>query len=284
MKIEIPLDHETPSFATLLPALLREGPLRPLGRLLMRVSGLEGFEQLVERARAHRNGESMSEAVLEENDIRWRWTNPGDVVIPRSGPTLIVANHAFGVADGLTLHTIARLHRPEAKTVANYALRYVPEVLDELIFVDPIVDAARRRQNAPALRETVRLLIDGGAIAMFPAGAMMRWIPRARRFTDPPWSRTLGGLARLSRATIVPLFFHGRNRLRFDIANAVSRDAGLALMLAEFLAQRGRELLVTAGCPIGFDELDGLDDATITARARAATFALASAGGRARGL
>ena len=279
MKVEVPEDPGSTSFENLLPPALHRGALRPLGRMLMRVSGLGEFERIVERARRRGAGESIAEAVLAESRVRWRWTNHDDVRIPGSGPTIVVANHAFGVADGLMLHSIARAHRGDALPIANYALRYVPEAADELIFVDPIDDPVRRRENAPPLRQTVRHLVGGGAIAMFPAGAMMRWMPRERRVVDPPWSRSLGGLARLSGATIVPLYFHGRNRLRFTIANAVSRDAGLALMLAEFIARQDSDLLVTAGEPIPFSALEGLDDEAITAHARRATLALADAAG-----
>ena len=58
---------------------------------------------------------------------------------------------------------------------------------------------------------------------------------------------------------------------------AVSRDAGLALMMREFVARQGSEVRVTAGAPIPFDRLASLDDAGITAAARAATFGLRDA-------
>jgi putative hemolysin len=271
MKVDVPSNGST-SFEQLIPNVIRRWGLT---RAAMAVTGLGAFEQLVERGRARAAGGPIVPAVLAEAGIAWRLTNPDALEIPASGPLIVVANHAFGVADAGVLHTLTRMHRPDCRTVSNYVLRYVPELVDELFFVDPIVDAVRARENAPAMRQMVRHLRGGGAVAMFPAGAMMRWLPRERRFSDPPWSTTLGALVRLSGATVLPLYFHGRNRLRFNLLNAVSRDAGLAIMLAEFIARQGKEVVLTAGRPIAYESLHGLDDAGITATARDATFALA---------
>ena len=273
MRIADP-DHDNTTFAGLLPPLLKRPRMRGIAHVVMNVTGLAECESIVRRARLRAAGGPMMPALLAESGITWRITNPDALHVPSSGPLIVVANHPFGVADGMVLHALARQHRPDTRTVVTHALRYVPELADEFLFVDPIIDAERARANAPSLRDAVRHLRAGNTVALFPAGAMMRWMREARRITDAPWSETLGGIVRMTRATVLPIFFHGRNRFMFNALNAVSRDAGLVMMLSEFLARRNSQVELTVGSAIEFEELAGLNDAAIVARLREATLGL----------
>lgn len=274
MRIDTPGDpnSDNTSFAGLLPPALRRPEM--LARLVMNVSGLGEAERLVARARVHARSGEMVPAILREARMPWRITNANELVVPKTGPVILIANHAFGVADGCVLHTIARMHRADARTVVTNALRYIPELIDEFLFVDPIV--GRERENAGPVRRIMRHLMDGNTVAMFPAGAMMRWMRKERRITDPQWTRHLGAMVHASRATVVPMFFHGRNRLAFNLLNAISTDIGLGFMLSEFLARRGREIVLTAGAPIEYAQMAAMSIDETVAHLRSRVFAIQS--------
>ncbi|MBC8145269.1 MAG: 1-acyl-sn-glycerol-3-phosphate acyltransferase [bacterium] len=273
MRIETPDDSSAEtSFAGLLPAFLRRPSMSGVARFVMRVSGLGPAEQLVERARGHVGDGPMVPAILREARMPWRITNADELDVPATGPLIFVANHAFGVADGCVLHTIARMHRADARTVVTSALRYIPELVNEFLFVDPIV--GREHENSGPLRNIVRHLTSGNAVTMFPAGAMMRWVSSERRITDPRWTHQLGALVHMSRANVVPMYFHGHNRFGFNVLNAISRDAGLSFMLAEFMARKGKEIVVTAGRTIAFDEVAAMSVEETVAHLRASVFAM----------
>ena len=52
----------------------------------------------------------------------------------------------------------------------------------------------------------------------------------------------IGALVRMTGATVLPIYFHGRNRMRFNVMNAVSRDLGLTFMLGENTTTRWARL------------------------------------------
>ena|ERR1700733_5057326 len=63
---------------------------------------------------------------LEELDVRWS-CSAGDMArIPRTGPVVVVANHPFGLAEGMTLGALLGQVRPDAKFLANSMLAGIP--------------------------------------------------------------------------------------------------------------------------------------------------------------
>jgi len=180
--------------------------------------------------------------------------------IPKTGPLIVVANHPFGALDGVALVSLLRSVRPDAKVLANYLLRRVPQLHDCMIFVDPFGRERSRRANLAPLREAMAWVRNGGTLGMFPAGEVAHLNMRERRVCDPPWSETVARLVRRTRAPVLPVFFEGRNGSLFHMAGLVHPSLR-TLMLPHTLVKRNRSSIrVRTGTLIPFEKLEAFTE------------------------
>lgn len=200
--------------------------------------------------------------------------------IPTEGPVVAVANHPFGMVEGLVLIELLRRARPDMKVLANYILARYPEMLPGLILVDPFDSEEAKRRNLRGIREAMSWLRQGHILGTFPAGEVAHLAWGQREIVDPAWSLTVGRLVRRTEAQVVPLYFDGINGPMFHLAGLVHPLLRTALIPREMLRRQGEALRVRVGAPL--KDLNGLDDAAIVDRAREATYALARDSGDAR--
>ena len=73
--------------------------------------------------------------------------------------------------------------------------------------------------------------------------------------SDRPWFDAFIRIARHHDALLVPLWFSGRNRLRYYVASKIRAELGFLALPAEFLRLRGKSIAVNIGRPISPDAL-----------------------------
>lgn len=253
----------------------------PLVATANRVSGLNRLDHLYRRARQQTGEGDFLDAALATLDVRTNIDPQQLSRVPGTGPLIVVSNHPFGGIEGMALAQALRRQRPDLRILANHLLGRIPELDPLMIHVDPFGGATARQRNQAPLRRALGWLRDGGALLVFPAGAVSHWHLSQRAVTDPPWQPAVAWLARRSRAAVLPVFVDGRNGALFQLAGLVSPQLRTALLVRELLRSRRSELRVTLGRPIDADELDRLgDDAECTAWLRLRVYAL---GHRAQG-
>lgn len=200
------------------------------------------------------------------------------------GPVLFVANHPFGAIDALVLMAIMGKVRQDFKFVGNSILTIFPELKAALFPVHIMAERQERGtqtnpdSNVAAMKRAHRHLKQGGVLGMFPAGevaAFDSW--RSRKPTELAWHPHLGRLVQSSRATVVPLFFEGRNSLLFQYLGLTWPDLRIALLAREMLDYR-RPVRFKLGAPIPFTDFEEPPESpeSVTLRLRGATFALDS--------
>lgn len=170
--------------------------------------------------------------------------------IPRQGPLIVVANHPFGGLDGLGLLSLLLRVRSDVRLMANYLLGCMPEMAASCILVDPFGGREAIKRNRTGAREAIDWLRRGGVLAVFPAGEVSSLRLREGRVVDPQWSTTATRLALQCGVPILPVFFHGRNSGRFQVAGLVHPRLRTALLPRELLSKRGQSFDVRVGSPI----------------------------------
>jgi putative hemolysin len=196
--------------------------------------------------------------------------------IPPAGPLIVVANHPFGVLDGLLLLSLTGRMRSDVKLLGNDLLQHIPELRPNLVPVDVFGGPGAVQRNAAALRHAIQWLRRGGCVAMFPAGEVAHTSGAGGRIVDSDWRSTATELAVRTGAAVVPVFFEGRNSRLFRAAGRVHPLLRTVLLPREMWAKRGSTIVVRIGKPVMTSSLAALSDvAQRTAHVRARVESLA---------
>jgi putative hemolysin len=203
---------------------------------------------------------------------------PADA-IPQSGPLLVVANHPFGVVDGIILCWLVAQVRPDYQIMTHRVLHQAPEVRPRILPVDFSGTDAATRNNLRSRRLARDLLDDGGALLVFPGGGVAAAPKTFGRAVDRPWGTLAAKLALATGAAVLPVFFHGQNSRWFQAASNIHQTLRYALLFHEVRNKIGRRIDVTIGDVIAPARLRALGDRNaVTAFLRQATHDLAADG------
>ncbi|MEC8744341.1 MAG: lysophospholipid acyltransferase family protein [Candidatus Puniceispirillaceae bacterium] len=195
---------------------------------------------------------------LERLNISYNLHNEATAQIPRTGRLLIVANHPFGVIDGLVLCSMLSKIRDDYRIITHQVLRQAPAVMDKILPIDFAETPAALATNLNTRTEAQKFLKSGGAVIVFPAGG----ISLAPNFIGPAfdveWKTFAAKLAQQQDTTVIPFFFHGRNSVLYQMARRMSVTLGYSLMFREICKQMNSEVHVTMRAPIKSDALSAL--------------------------
>ncbi len=190
--------------------------------------------------------------------------------IPTSGPVVVVANHPFGAVEGLLLANVLRSRRSDARIMANYLLRRVPELADLLIMVDPFGRRGSATRNLAPLRESLRWVRNGGLLGVFPAGEVSHY-RLGQGVSDPDWSPLVARIVRKTGAPVLPVYFHGANSPLFQFLGLIHPRLRTLLLPHELLRRHGKTVDMHIGAlipPARIAEFDNDRDLILFLRLR----------------
>jgi putative hemolysin len=182
--------------------------------------------------------------------VRYRLQESDLSRVPASGPLLLLANHPYGGVDGLILGSLLQKARGDGKLLVNALLDRIDHMGGSCFYVNPFGGAEAARQNIRGLRDGMKWLKGGGALATFPAGEVSHIRLRSRQVTDPQWVENIAQLIRRTGATVVPVYFSGHNSRLFQWLGMMHPRLRTALLPREMLRMAGQEIEVRIGNPI----------------------------------
>lgn len=230
------------------------------GRLVIRgLEALGGRPGLLRRARGYDAAVAAGAVFWEEMATRYGLQPDvvrGDLAnIPSEGPVVVVANHPYGILDGLILSLILSRARGCFKVIANDVFLRAPDLADVILPVSFDETRAAQAINLNMRRDALRYLADGGIVGVFPGGAVST---PARPFgpaKDPYWRGFSAKLIRQSGATVVPLHFEGANSRLFHLASHLHETLRVGLLIREFRSRVDRPVRISVGTPIPAAEI-----------------------------
>lgn len=234
------------------------------GRAMIRV-----MENATGRLRLIKRAEGYIEEVTQGGDF-WqimadRYGLSLDVVggsldnIPTSGPLITVANHPYGILDGLMKgYILSQRRQGDFRVLANNVFRNAPDLEKIILPISFHETKAAVKANLATRNRAIEYLQDGGAIGVFPGGTVSTATSATSKAMDPTWRNFTAKLVAKSDAVVVPIFFDGTNSRLFQIASRLHSTLRMGLLIREFKRQTNKPVRVVIGKPIPRATLDAL--------------------------
>ncbi|WP_299636139.1 lysophospholipid acyltransferase family protein [uncultured Ruegeria sp.] len=178
--------------------------------------------------------------------------------IPKEGPLILIANHPYGILDGLMMGHILSQTRGDFRILANRVFRKA-EDLNRIVLPVSFDDTKEAlKLNLDTRKTALNYLGDGGAIGIFPGGTVSTGVNPFAYPMDPGWRGFTARMVAKSNATVVPVFFDGHTSRLFQIASHMHNTLRMGLLIKEFKKRVDTPVNVVIGAPIGRDILDPL--------------------------
>ncbi len=221
---------------------------RSMVRTIERLSGQPYLQRLYETYRADLAHEPFFAAAVKLLDLDVEFSTSRLAQIPATGPLVIVANHPFGVLDGLLISWLVSLRRTDFKVLTNAILDGAPEASDWLLPIDFATTKEAQATNIATRAESLERLKNGECIIVFPAGGVSTSpTPFGKTAVDDTWKPFTAKLITRSEASVTPIFFEGQNSRLFQWASHVSIELRLALIFREVKRRVGTAIPVHIG-------------------------------------
>ncbi len=255
------------------------------GRTIIRLlENSTGRLQLIKRAQGYErdvaDGKSFWSVIAKRYGLSLDLISGSLDMISKSGPLILIANHPYGILDGLMMGHILAEHRGDFKILAHQIFRKAEDLNKVILPIRFDETKEAIRQNIEVRKTALDYLANDGAIGIFPGGTVST---SAGPFTfpmDPAWRTFTARMISKSNAIVLPLFFDGHTSRLFQIASHLHYTLRMGLLLKEFKKRVDTTVRIAVGNPIGRDILNPLasDPTALIAYLREATYSLSPDG------
>lgn len=225
------------------------------GRAVIRVvENATGRLTLIRQARGYEDeiaaGRDFWRVMMERYGLSLRIDGGSLQNIPREGPLILVANHPYGILDGLTMGYILSEVRGDFRILAHRVFRKARD-LERVILPLSFDETPEAVQlNIETRKAALRFLAEGGAMGIFPGGTVSTAATPFGRPMDPGWRSFTARMIAKSGATVVPIYFEGANSRLFQIASHLHYTLRMALLIKEFRRRVGAPVGAVIGTPV----------------------------------
>lgn len=243
------------------------------------LSGRDRYAALYDfwRRQVAPTGERVFSRMLQLIDVKVRSTDQWPPAGLPDTPLVIVANHPFGIGDGIAvLSLVEQLGRP-FRVMIHKDLLKIREMEPYSLPIDFSETKDAVKNNMAVRHEAVRLLKEGVTIVVFPAGGVATAPKGFGRARDLPWKMFPARLVQDAKASVVPMHFSGQNGRLFHLVsgpmNMAEREGRLAkfvgkasltlrlsMLIREFARLSGKAIDVRVGDVLSWAELESLRD------------------------
>lgn len=233
------------------------------GRALIRLmENATGRLRLIKRARGYEHdvdaGRAFFDVMAERYGLSLDVVGGALDLIPREGPVIFIANHPYGILDGLMLGHVMSQTREDFKIMAHAVFNRAPDLNRHLLPISFDADKSALAMNLATRRQALDYLGKGGAVGVFPGGTVSTGARPFSRPMDPGWRSFTARMIAKSRATVVPIYFDGHTSRMFQIASHLHSTLRVGLLIKEFRKRVDTPVRVAIGEPLGRDVLDPL--------------------------
>ena len=232
------------------------------------IEGLSGREKFLPLYRYWRNhvvpkSHRPYGEVLDLVDVKLKIKTVGQAwppAVPAGTPLVIIANHPYGIGDGIAILAMAEQMGRPFKVLINNQLLRVPEIRPYSLPIDFEETREAQVTNLATRKEALAMLAAGKTLIVFPAGGVATAKTPFGRAVDLPWKLFTARLIQSAKASVLPVWFEGQNGPLFQLASKFSLTLRLSLLVSEFRRFAGSTLRVNVGAIVPYAGLKNAGD------------------------
>src|SRR6201996_435741 len=244
-----------------------------LASFLMELMKINQVNELFAQAQP-KQGPEFVDAILEGCGVEVEFDERELKNIPETGSFIAIANHPYGGIEGMVLLKILCMVRPDAKLMANFILKKIPNLADYFIAVNPF-ENIEHSSSISGLKTTLELLAKGTPIGIFPAGEVSTFKIESQQVTDRLWHPVVGKILARAKVPVVPIYFHGNNGLIFNLLSLIHPTLRTAKLPSELFNKQGHTIKLRIGKAINIaDHPEYTNSTKLLNYLRARTYAL----------
>jgi len=230
------------------------------GRAMIRaMENMTGRIGLIKRARGYEDevadGRDFWQVMVERYGLTLDVVGGSLHSIPKTGPLIVIANHPYGILDGLMMGHILSQTRGDFRILAHHVFRKAEDLNKVILPINFDETKEAVRLNLETRKTALGYLGQGGAIGIFPGGTVSTAAKPFAQPMDPGWRGFTARMIAKSDATVVPIFFDGHTSRLFQLASHLHYTLRMGLLIKEFRKRVDTSVRVVVGDPICREEL-----------------------------
>ena len=175
--------------------------------------------------------------------------------LPKDGKCFFLANHPFGIIDGLALTKTVIEKYGSFKAIGNESFNFIPNLRPYIALVNPYGMSSKTY-----VTELERMYQSDVPVTHFPAGKVSRYFHG--KIQDCDWQKSFISRAVSCKRDIVPFYFYGKSSNLFYGINLLRRllrirtNLELVLLPREMFLKRNKTIRFKIGKPISWQKFD----------------------------
>ena len=130
--------------------------------------------------------------------------------IPVDQPFIVVANHPYGILDGLVMGSVLAQSGANFKIIANDIFNKAQEISDKILPISFKNTREAISLNLKTRKSAITHLSHGGAVGIFPGGTVSTSSKLFSQPADPEWRSFTAKMIIKSNVLVVPIFLMAR--------------------------------------------------------------------------
>ena len=215
------------------------------------LENVTGRVSLIKRAQGYEfdllSGKNFWEVMFQRYGLSLEILDGALNSIPKHGPLIIIANHPFGILDGLILGYIMSKARNDFRILAHRVFRKSEQLNNVILPISFDDTKEASKLNIETRTSALNFLNSGGAVGIFPGGTVSTALKPFSEPKDPSWRNFTAKMIIKSEAKVIPIFFEGYNSRVFQLASHIHYNLRMGLLIREFKSKVGNPVKISIG-------------------------------------
>ena len=233
-------------------------------KTIERVTGKKQLEKLYKQyAKEENDPQSFWTDILNILKIKIVNKSNNKLFIPKEGSLMVIANHPFGIIDGLILCSLVSNYRNDFKIMTHETLKFLPQLDEYILPVDfKENDKTSIRNNIKTASRAKKHLEQNGVLIIFPSGSVSTAKSLKSEAQDDEWKTFPAKLVHQTSTDILPIYFDGKNGLLFHLFASKMKSSTLkySSYIHETRKKIGKEIIIYAGNIINYNNISHIKD------------------------